>query len=787
MEQQQISFDDFINSGLNNFQRQAVECDTPAALVIAGAGSGKTRVITARIAYLILKKHADPTSIVALTFTNKAAGEMKERIAKFLSGSKRLPFVGTFHSYCLLLLRRNPSLVPFANFSIMDSDDQVDLIKKIINKNGLQKKISANQATYQLSTYKNNLLVRNMEEFVNPLIREIYQEYEAEKSAAHCLDFDDLLFQVLQLFRKNEEFRKTFQQKVRHVLVDEYQDTSHVQHELLKLMSLDSEKKFNLDSVCAVGDEDQSIYSWRGATVTNMLSFQSDFAPVKVVKIEQNYRSVQPILELANGLIKNNRLRNPKNLWSDRPAKNRVVSAYCRSSEQEADTIARFIQACSKSKNLDEIAVLYRTHFQSRQIEEALMYYSIPYKIIGGLQFYERKEIKDLLAYMRLVANPFDKLSLMRAINCPSRGLGPKFEQELLDEWGKNPFLDFKQILELLKNDESNAKKLAIEEFLNVFKGLESQQFPAYCLENIVNLTDYYGYLRRNFDDREAETKVENVKEFINATLLYESKYAVAEAFDNLESVFEERRTPTLENFLYEIALLQEKLEKTKDVARVQLMTLHAAKGLEFNTVIISGMNESVLPSSKSLNTNDELEEERRLFYVGITRAQEYLLLLNAYARNSFGQIVEQVPSRFLSELPSNLCYKVDVEKMHAVEVTRLWQEWIGGGLDLQPRVLTFGRSNRSLSNIHEPVEMVRQAHHERVHYTAHPEPIVENTHFSPEKALGGWKTGTAVRHDKFGQGVIIKVEKANDQDFYLTVAFKIGQKKLLSSFIKRV
>lgn len=768
MEQQLISFDNFINSGLNEFQQKAVVCDNPATLVIAGAGSGKTRVITSRIAYLILKKNADPTSIVALTFTNKAAGEMKERISKFLSGSKRLPFVGTFHSYCLLLLRRNAALLPFSNFSIMDTDDQIDLIKKIINRNALQKKISANQATYQLSTYKNNLLVRKMEDFVNPLIKEIYQEYEAEKSAAHCLDFDDLLFQILHLFRKNEEFRKTFQEKVRHLLVDEYQDTSHVQHELLKLMALDKDNKFCLDSVCAVGDEDQSIYSWRGATVTNMLSFQSDFAPVKVVKIEQNYRSVQPILEVANGLIKNNRLRNPKNLWSEREAKNRVIAGYCRSSEQEADTIARFIQARAKTKKLSEIAVLYRTHFQSRQIEEALIYYSIPYKIVGGLQFYERKEIKDLLAYMRLIVNPFDRVSMMRTINCPSRGLGEKFEQEMLGEWNRNSMLDFGQLLLFLKENETNTKKLAIDEFLNIFVGLNAQMSPAHCLETIVSRTDYYSYLRRNYDDREADAKVENVKEFINATILFEGKYKAQKQNLPLDEYYDELNgtdissEPTLENFLYEIALLQEKLEKNQNQEQVQLMTLHAAKGLEFDTVIINGLNESVLPSAKSLNTNEELEEERRLFYVGITRAQEYLLLLNAYARNSFGQIVEQVPSRFLTEIPSSHCLKVDLERMHVVEATKLWHDWLGG--NSTDNVITFGKSNKHKSSLSPN----------------HDESVVEKT-------KSGWRTGVVVLHSKFGQGIITKVEKASDQDYYLTVAFKSGQKKLLSSYLKCV
>lgn len=768
MDQHLISFDDFVNSGLNEFQRKAVVCDDPATLVIAGAGSGKTRVITSRIAYLILKKNADPTSIVALTFTNKAAGEMKGRIAKFLSGSKKLPFVGTFHSYCLLLLRRNASLLPFSNFSIMDMDDQIDLIKKIINKNALTKKITANQATYQLSHYKNNLLVRKMDDFVNPLIKEIYQEYEAEKSAAHCLDFDDLLFQILNLFRKNEEFRKNFQQKVRHLLVDEYQDTGHVQHELLKLMALDKDNKFSLDSVCAVGDEDQSIYSWRGATVTNMLSFQGDFAPVKVVKIEQNYRSVQPILEVANGLIKNNRLRNPKNLWSEKQAKNRVIVGYCRSSEQESDTIARFIQVCAKTKKLSQIAVLYRTHFNSRQIEEALIYYSIPYKIIGGLQFYERKEIKDLLAYMRLITNPFDRISLMRTVNCPSRGLGQKFEQELLDEWNRNSMLDFKQLLDFLKADETSTKKLGIDEFLNVFIGLDGKMAPAHCLETIVSRTDYYNYLRRSYDDREADAKIENVKEFINAALLYESKYKTqnsddpfGENFEDLDG-FEDKPVATLESFLYEIALLQEKLEKNQNQEQVQLMTLHAAKGLEFDTVIINGLNETVLPSAKSLNTNEELEEERRLFYVGITRAQEYLLLLSAYMRNSFGQIVEQVPSRFLTELPSDHCLKVNIEKMHVVETTKLWHDWLGGN---NPNsVMTFGCNSRT-SKLTTQIRSDAAA----------------------EKTTSGWKTGAIVQHAKFGQGIITKVEKASDQDYYLTVAFKSGQKKLLSSYLTRI
>lgn len=783
MDKPYISLNDFINSELNQFQKSAVTSSNAATLVIAGAGSGKTRVITSRIAFLILNNEVNPSSIVALTFTNKAAGEMKERIGKFLVGAKRLPFVGTFHSYCLLLLRQNAALLPFSNFSIMDTDDQTDLIRKIITKNALTKKISATQATYQLSTYKNNLLIRDMDDFVNPLIKEIYQEYEAEKNAAHSLDFDDLLFQVLQLFRKNETFRISFQKKIRHMLVDEYQDTSRVQHELLKLMALGKDGKFNLDSLCAVGDEDQSIYSWRGATVTNMLSFQHDFAPVKVVKIEQNYRSVQPILEVANGLIKNNRLRNPKNLWSDKSAKDRVAIGYCKSSDQEADTIARLIQARSKNIPLSKIAVLYRTHFSSRQIEEALIYYSIPYKIIGGLQFYERKEIKDLLGYLRLIANPFDRLSLMRVINCPSRGLGQKFEQDLTEEWNRNPMLGFKELLAIVKDDETATKKLAIEEFLAIFNELDAQNKPSKCLESIISRTDYYSYLRQNYDQREADSKIENVKEFINAAVLFEGKFSsntkpsqieygevLGEDFEEISPIEEDLSGASIENFLYEIALLQEKLKNNQNQEQVQLMTLHAAKGLEFDTVIISGLNENILPSFKSLNTSEELEEERRLFYVGITRAQEYLLILNASTRNTFGQIVDQIPSRFLSELPSNLCLKLDIKKMHPAEVSEFWHNWTNHGKLKSDGIVTFGSSSKSDKKSH-----------------SHNLEKTKTSQAEPNKSNAAWKTGTFVQHAKFGQGVIMKAERASEQDFYLTVAFKSGQKKLLSSYLKRL
>lgn len=828
MEHKQ-AFNEFLNKNLNGPQQMAVKSQDPATLVIAGAGSGKTRVITARIANLILNQEADASSIVALTFTNKAAGEMKERIASFLGSSKKVPFVGTFHSYCLLLLRRNASLLPFPEFSIIDSDDQVELIRKIITKNALTKYITASQACYQLSTYKNNLLTKQAEDLVPQFIREIHREYEIEKAAAHCFDFDDLLIQGLNLFSKNTDFRKTFQKRVRHLLVDEYQDTSVVQHQLLQYMALDVNNKFTIDSLCAVGDEDQSIYSWRGATVANMLSFQHDFAPVSVIKIEQNYRSVQPILDAANCVIDNNRLRNPKNLWSEKEAKNRILVGHCRSGEQESSAIARFIQSFikDKKKKLSDIAILYRTHFQSRQIEEALIYHSIPYKIIGGLQFYERKEIKDLLAYMRIISNPFDKISLFRAINCPARGLGPKFEQDVHDAWMQNPMLDFKQILKFVKDSQPMGKQISIGDFLRIFDGLDSSMLPGKVIELILKATDYLGYLRQNYDPKEAEAKIENVKEFLSSAQLFENKVAssltmhipetgLSKAIstppddpfgDSLET--RALTAPTLENYLYDIALLQEKLAQNENSDKVQMMTLHAAKGLEFEAVIISGLDEGLLPGSKSLSTSEALEEERRLFYVGITRAQEYLLLFTASYRNSYGQIVEQVSSRFLSEIPSKLVHKVDFEKMLGMQITETLESWFAGRAlpssvmtfskhtDSRPSVSQYSDANRSVVNRsgNRLSAGKQNSNFSSSSYSTSglKSPISNKTSESDkvstldsDKQMGGWRSGLMVAHKKFGNGVVVKVEK-NSEDFYLTVAFKCGQKKLLASYVSKV
>jgi DNA helicase-2/ATP-dependent DNA helicase PcrA len=776
------NFNIFLSTALNDPQRDAVMLNSGACMVVAGAGSGKTRVITARIAHLIINHHVDPSSIIALTFTNKAAGEMKERLTNFLGFEKKLPFVGTFHAYCLLLLKNNSHLLAYPQFSIIDADDQHEIIKKILKKYGLTKHSTPSQVCYQISHYKNqNILERDSQHldsfFTQKFIKAVYLEYELEKQQAHCFDFDDLLITVHSLLKNNKNFQKNHQEKIKHILIDEYQDTSIVQHSFLKYLSLD-DQQFVLNSLCAVGDEDQSIYSWRGASVTNMLHFQSDFAPVTIIKIEQNYRSVQPILEVANTVIAHNKQRNKKILWSSQKASQRILLGLCRSGEQEATVLAQFLSSLPKDKKLRSIAILYRTHYQSRAIEEALLYASIPYRIIGGIQFYERKEIKDLLAYLRLFANPFDKISLLRIINTPARGLGEKFEQQLLEAWQQNPFFNFIQLLQWMISPNSPhaitpTKIEALKDFLLLFE--QPQDNTAFLTSTVINHvltnTDYMQYLRNEYDPIDAETKIENVREFVESIYFFEKNYTSK----NTKTLFSDQAiSPTLDVFLQEVSLIQDKIHNREDGDYVSLMTLHAAKGLEFDTIIITGLEEGVLPSSKSLNDPDALEEERRLLYVGITRAREYLVLLYASYRHTFGQITDQIPSRFLSEMPNTLITSVNFENIHQSHSKDVFLNWLG-----HKRVhdlVTFS----SKSSLNESRSIKREF-----------KKIIKKTESiypsMPAHNHESWQKSALVNHKTFGQGIILNVEKAHEENFYLTIAFKSGTRKILSSFVEKL
>lgn len=780
------SFTTFLETDLNTAQRQAVTHKSGSILVVAGAGSGKTRVITARITNLIVNQHVPAQTIVALTFTNKAALEMRERIGHFLGNEQTLPFVGTFHSYCVRLLRQNQNLLDNPFFSILDDTDQQKLISGILQRNNIQKKITARQISYQISHIKNHTVDPTnpaFESVSNPLIHEIYLAYEQEKRTNKSLDFDDLLLETLKLFKKNKLFKEQFQNRVRHIMVDEYQDTNVVQHSLLKEMA-QTDNKTTADSICVVGDEDQSIYSWRGATVTNILNFQHDFPNTAVVKIEQNYRSVQPILDAANNVIKNNYNRNPKTLWSEKKGTDRIRTLTCLSEYQEADVIAQLLTIGQQQKKLDTFAVLYRTHAQSRAIEEALIKHTIPYKIIGGVQFYERKEIRDILAYMRLVVNPFDRASLFRVVNTPSRGLGAQFEEQFYTSWHNEPFLTFSELVNRLiaTNAVTPTKQKGLKKFLHILAELEPTCAPSVAAQQIITRSEYITYIRDTYEPEDARGRLENIQELLDAI-----KHA------------ESQGTQTITNFIEEVTLMQEKSSKQDVHAPVLLMSLHAAKGLEFDTVILAGLEEGLLPSTRSMNAVETLEEERRLFYVGITRAKERILLTHAKYRYTYGQMVDQSPSRFVGEIPQQLLHQQECFYWKSAQIHTFFADWLGAKSVPAQSIATQPVATRSVAARPVTTKMING----RPAYNAMPKkstPIrrqpVQYAQTSatkteqsdiPHTSRTSFKVNHPVAHAKYGMGIVQKVEDRSDNQTYVTVKFKAGIKKITSDFLQQV
>ncbi len=746
----QNKFDTFIKEQLNPEQQKAVLHDQGPLMVIAGAGSGKTRVITSRIAHLMINKEVPAEAIVALTFTNKAAREMQERIRHFLPKGSSVPFVGTFHSYCLRLLKQHPHLTKLSTFSIIDADDQQKIIKGILQRNNIGSPTAVKSLLYQISALKNahsNPQAADDWHMHDQQLQQVYQAYEREKLASKCLDFDDLLHYGLRLFSDNG-FKKQFQETVRHLLVDEYQDTNVIQHELLKAMALGQKRSCILDSICAVGDEDQSIYSWRGATVANMQHFKKDFSNTTTIKIEQNYRSAQAILDVANSVIKHNKQRSPKKLWSEKEGNNRVKNAQFMSEYQEGEAVA---QLCKTVANKGTpIAVLYRTHFQSRAIEEALIRNSVPYRIFGGVQFYERKEIKDLLAYARLIVNPFDRPSFFRIINTPGRGLGPAFEALFYERWAQEPFLTFKDVAHKLIEEGAikGKKQEQLVQFIAVYQGLENTTPPIDACKLLLERTGYIAHLKETYDLEDAQGRIDNLTELLRAIAHFASEGITS-----------------LEAFLAEIALMQEKSAKQdEEHTSVSLMTLHAAKGLEFDIVILVGLEEGLLPSARSLHDEEAIEEERRLFYVGITRARERLLLSHSRYRYSYGQMNDQLPSRFLQEIPIALSQPEDLRSLQPIELKQWMGQWFG--VSTPSPVLTFNMAQK------KPTVTPK------VKRDTTPKKLVPQT--------GAWRTNQPVSHKIFGIGVVKKAEQKGDKTF-VTVAFKIGTKKVLSTFLQHI
>ena len=759
------SFNHFLENNLNPSQQKAVHHESGSILVVAGAGSGKTRVITARITHLIINKNIPASSIVALTFTNKAATEMKERIASFLGHHAELPFVGTFHSYCVQLLKKYHEYLPHPFFSILDSDDQQKMIQAILQRNGLQKQFTAKNISHMISQMKNHTDEKSQpatEYLSHPMLTDIFNAYETEKRASKNLDFDDLLLETLRLFKKNSVIKNRFQEKVRHILVDEYQDTNVVQHELLKAMAL-NEKDLAIDSVCAVGDEDQSIYSWRGATVTNMTNFKKVFPETITVTIEQNYRSVQPILTLANHTIQNNTCRTPKNLWSEKKGTNRISTLFCLTEYQEARAIAQLLLVAKAKYGLNNIGILYRTHTQSRAIEEALLKESIPYRIIGGIQFYERKEIKDLLAYLKIVVNPFDRTSFFRIINVPARGLGDKFEEYFYEEWNNEPFATWQDIMKqlVLSGTLGKAKILKIQEFLSVIHAIEPTTITSKALELIITKTDYISYIKNNDEPQEAQARLDNMREFLEAI-----------------QYFEAQGTTSISEFLDEVALMQDKMSKqNRDIHAVSLMTLHAAKGLEFDLVILPGIEESIIPTTRSLNSHDAIEEERRLFYVGITRAREHLLISHTKHRYSYGKMTDQFPSPFLGEIPAHLIPQEECSHWSIAQINQFFASWLGAQTTKQTSsvyVPSFKNSKTSFvpSSAIAPEGASRK---------------IESETISLNSKVPTWRKNQPVKHAKYGVGTVQEIEEKTSGEMHITVRFKIGLKKIVAQFLQRL
>jgi len=659
---------DTILSRLNPQQKIAVQHTDGPLLVFAGAGSGKTRVITNRIAYLISEQSINPTNILAVTFTKKAAEEMRERVAEMLKdiGVEKglLPTVGTFHSIGAMILRQNAKelgLTP--NFSIYDSSDSENLVKEILLERDIDiKQIKPKSIAYFISSAKNEYI--SAEQFPNhyggyieDIVAQIYPQYQKQLLAQNSVDFGDLLYLCVKLLEDNEDILDKYQEKFKYIMVDEYQDTNAVQYKLIKLLS----SKYK--NLCVVGDDDQGIYAWRGADIKNIQSFETDFNNVKVIKLEQNYRSTKNVIEAAVAVIEQNNTRIKKKLWTAKGSGDEITVYQARDQEEEAEYVIDEINELRrKDVNLSTIAILYRTNFQSRVIEETLLSNGLPYKLVGGFRFYDRQEIKDVLSYLRCVVNLKDELSLSRVINVPSRKMGPKSVAKLHDiakevkcTLGEllvgaylvnNPELKSSANFDktIIKNIEPyindiNKYQSVVVTFGSIYVNSQGKD-ALEAIERVLSQTKYI----QSIDDgtEQAGYKKENIEELKNVANTYVVRY----------------EDKSLEMFLQEVALIEQEQDKNKDGSgmNVNLMTLHSSKGLEFDYIFMIGVEEGILPHSRSFTDEKELEEERRLCYVGITRAREKLYMIFAERRRTREGYSDQIPSRFLGEIPQDIC-----------------------------------------------------------------------------------------------------------------------------------
>lgn len=718
-----------IIEGLNNSQSEAATTTKGPVLVIAGAGSGKTRALTHRIAYLIRECGVRPSNILAVTFTNKAAGEMRDRIIRLLGktppegktgavfNDPDLPTIGTFHSVCVRILRKHINLLGYSNqFVIYDTSDQLILMKHIAADMQIgDKEINLRSVLGQVSNAKSKMVEpaeyeKMASSYFEERVARMYHEYQDRLKKNDALDFDDILTKTVELFQNNPTVLDYYQEKFQYIHVDEYQDTNHTQYLLTNMLAA----KYR--NICVIGDHDQSIYSWRGATIQNILDFEKDYKEVVSIKMEQNYRSTQIILDAAQAIIEKNKKRKAKKLWTERDGGDLVKLWVAENERHEGELIASAVRDCVRSHetpDYKDFVVLYRTNAQSRVLEEVFMRYGIPYKIIGGIRFYERKEIKDLISYLKVVANNNDSVSLSRIINTPPRQIGPK-TLEYIQTFAHAKDCGFFEAMTRVREVEGlpDAKYEKVENFVKMIRGLQqkSKEMGASALVKFV--LDETGY-KKFLDDNtiEGEARLENVSELAS----------VATKYDKLEPGI------SLNVFLEEVALISDLDSMDEKDNAVTFMTLHAAKGLEFPWVFIAGLEEGLLPHTQSMLAPEELEEERRLLYVGCTRAMDRLHLLYAKNRMLYGESKYVIPSQFIADIPEEL---------------------------LEKNTVNYNRQARSISTAN-----------------------IGNTPVPLEKPLQEFSDGDRVNHSTFGEGMVISVTGG-----VVTVAFsnpKYGIKKL--------
>ena len=735
---------------LNEQQKLGVFTTEGPVLILAGAGSGKTRVLTHRVAYLIEEKGVAPYHIMAITFTNKAAGEMRERIDSMIGMGSESIWVSTFHSSCVRILRRFADRLGYANsFTIYDTDDSKTLMKDICKRLEIDTKIYKEKTFLNvISSAKNELI--SPEEFAQDAAgdfnktrqAQVYREYQARLKANNAMDFDDLIMKTVELLKFDTEVRNFYQEKFHYIMVDEYQDTNTAQFELVRLLASGRE------NLCVVGDDDQSIYKFRGANIYNILNFEKHYPNATVIKLEQNYRSTANILNAANGVIANNQGRKEKRLWTEAGDGEKIYFQQFESAYEEADFIARDIAARVRRGEYQygDCAILYRTNGQSRMLEEKLIMSGIPYKIVGGVNFYARREVKDLLSYMKVVDNAQDDLAVQRIINVPKRGIGATSIGKASDyayHMGLNLFEALEKADEIPTLGRAAGKIAPFVELIHHFRSVCANEGVAALLQEIIDETGYVDELKLEGTD-EAKARIENIDELITKVVSYE----------------QEAEEPSLSGFLEEVALVADIDSLADDGSYVVLMTLHSAKGLEFPNVYLSGMEDGLFPSYMSItadNSEEEIEEERRLCYVGITRAKQHLSITGARMRMIRGETQFHGISRFVKEIPQELIQ--------------------GNTWEPKPRDEFLGE--RPISNRQKMQKM------KKTPLAAQTYQVAKDFGTKIQKNSLDYGEGDRVKHIKFGEGTVVQINDGG-RDFEVTVEFDgVGRKKMFASFAK--